>query len=110
MLAIISTSLCPILIPDDLQTNNMEWYDPAAITTANGSLQITLSQKETHNLDYQGGMMSSWNKFCFTGGLIMTSVTLPGLSDVQGLWPAVWMMGNLGLCCDSQAKRSTYFP
>jgi hypothetical protein len=77
-------------------TNNMEWYDPAAITTANGSLQITLSKKQTHNLNYQGGMMSTWNKFCFTGGILEASVQLPGVSDVVGLWPAVWAMGNLG--------------
>lgn len=40
--------------------------------------------------------MSTWNKFCFTGGLVETSVTLPGSNDVVGLWPAVWTMGNLG--------------
>jgi len=33
----------------------MEWYDPEAITTKGGSLVITLSQKETHNLHYEGG-------------------------------------------------------
>lgn len=36
-------------------TNNLEWYDPQAVTTRNGSLVITLSQKETHRLDYEGG-------------------------------------------------------
>jgi beta-glucan synthesis-associated protein KRE6 len=82
----------------------MEWYDPEAVITKNGSLQITLSQKQTHNLNYQGGMISSWNKFCFTGGLVVASVTLPGLSDVVGLWPAVWTMGNLGLYFDSRSK------
>jgi beta-glucan synthesis-associated protein KRE6 len=41
-------------------------------------------------------MMSSWNKFCFTGGLIEASVVLPGANNVMGLWPAVWTMGNLG--------------
>ncbi|KAK7059126.1 hypothetical protein VNI00_001752 [Paramarasmius palmivorus] len=77
-------------------TNNMEWYDPEAITTENGSLKITLSRKETHDLHFQGGMMSTWNKFCFTGGLIVTAVVLPGINNVVGLWPAVWTMGNLG--------------
>ncbi|KAJ6621580.1 beta-glucan synthesis-associated protein [Mycena sp. CBHHK59/15] len=78
------------------QTNNLEWYDPAAVTTKDGALEISLSQKETHDLNYQGGLMSSWNKFCFTGGLIVTAVTLPGTNNVHGLWPAVWTMGNLG--------------
>ena len=77
-------------------TNNMEWYDPAALTTKDGALQITLSRKNTHGLNYQGGMMSTWNSFCFTGGLIEASVRLPGVNDIQGLWPAVWTMGNLG--------------
>ncbi|KAI0036144.1 glycoside hydrolase family 16 protein [Vararia minispora EC-137] len=73
------------------QTADLEWYDPAAITTKGGSLEITLSSKETH-----GGMLQSWNMMCFTGGLIEASVMLPGAPDVQGLWPAMWMMGNLG--------------
>lgn len=78
------------------ETNNLEWYDPAAITTSEGSLVITLEQKETHGLNYQGGMMSTWNKFCFTGGYIEANVSLPGLNNVAGLWPAIWTMGNLG--------------
>lgn len=78
------------------ETNNLEWYDPEAITTKNGFLQITLSKKEIHNLNYEGGLMSTWNKFCFTGGLLQTSVSLPGANNIVGLWPAVWTMGNLG--------------
>lgn len=78
------------------QTNNMEWYDPSAVTTENGYLKITLSNTINHDLDYMGGLVSTWNKFCFTGGRIETSVTLPGTSSVVGLWPAVWTMGNLG--------------
>jgi beta-glucan synthesis-associated protein KRE6 len=78
------------------QTNNLEWYDPEAIMTRNGSLEITLSRKENHNLSFTGGMMSSWNKFCFTGGLVEARVMLPGANNIQGLWPAIWAMGNLG--------------
>ncbi|KAJ3736703.1 glycoside hydrolase family 16 protein [Lentinula guzmanii] len=78
------------------QTNNLEWYSPEAITTKNGSLVITLSKKVNHGLNYQGGMMSTWNKFCFTGGLVLASVNLPGANNVLGLWPAIWTMGNLG--------------
>jgi beta-glucanase (GH16 family) len=78
------------------ETNNLEWYDPAAIITANGSLEITLSAKQTHGLNYQGGLMATWNKFCFTGGLVQASVSLPGANNIAGLWPAIWTMGNLG--------------
>ncbi|THG94070.1 hypothetical protein EW145_g8218, partial [Phellinidium pouzarii] len=78
------------------ETNNLEWYDPSAITTKDGYLQITLSNITTHGMSYQGGMITSWNKFCFTGGLFEASVSLPGANNIHGLWPAVWSMGNLG--------------
>ena len=40
--------------------------------------------------------MTSWNKFCFTGGILEAAVSLPGANNIMGLWPAVWAMGNLG--------------
>lgn len=77
-------------------TNNYEWYDPAAVYTQNGALRIQLSEYEEHNLRFRGGMIQSWNKFCYRGGLIVVSVQLPGFKNVSGLWPAIWTMGNLG--------------
>lgn len=77
-------------------TNNYEWYSPEAVTTAGGALQITLDQVPTNNLNFRGGFLSSWNKFCFTGGYLVASVQLPGSPHVAGLWPAFWTMGNLG--------------
>lgn len=46
-------------------TNNLEWYDPRMVTTANGSLVITLEPADpatNHDLGYMGGMLSTWNK------------------------------------------------
>jgi len=40
-------------------------------------------------------MIQTWNKFCFTGGVLEMSIQLPGHSDSGGLWPAAWLMGNL---------------
>ncbi|EJD00925.1 glycoside hydrolase family 16 protein [Fomitiporia mediterranea MF3/22] len=80
-------------------TGDMEWYDPSTITTKNGKLVITLDQKDpinNHNLSYTSGMLTTWNKFCFTTGYIEARVSLPGSSDVPGLWPGIWTMGNLG--------------
>ena len=78
------------------QTGDLEWYDPKAIITRNGNLEITLREELNHDLSFSGGMLSSWNKFCFTGGLIVANVSLPGANNVQGLWPAIWTLGNLG--------------
>ncbi|EIW78281.1 glycoside hydrolase family 16 protein [Coniophora puteana RWD-64-598 SS2] len=78
------------------QTNDLEWYSPQAIVTKDGSLEITMSEKEINNLNYMSGALTTWNKFCFTGGMILVNVSLPGSSSVSGMWPAVWTMGNLG--------------
>ena len=36
----------------------------------------------------QSGMLQSWNKFCYTGGIIEISAKLPGSHKIGGLWPA----------------------
>jgi hypothetical protein len=51
-------------------TNNIEWYDPAQVKTTGGSLRIDLDERINHNMNYAGGMLSTWNKFCFTEGYV----------------------------------------
>jgi beta-glucan synthesis-associated protein KRE6 len=65
---------------------------------------------------YRAGMVQSWNKFCFQGGMLEVSAKLPGAvtpesgnPDVTAgptsrttdiayypTWPGIWFMGNLG--------------
>ncbi|CAH0476010.1 unnamed protein product [Peronospora belbahrii] len=65
---------------------------------------------------YRAGMVQSWNKFCYQGGMLEVRVQLPGaVSKESGnpdiaagnsgrvktgqyypTWPGIWMMGNLG--------------
>lgn len=77
-------------------TNNYEWYDPAAVYTKDGSLRLRLDQHQEHVRYFRGGMLQSWNKFCFRNGILIASIQLPGYRSVPGLWPAFWIMGNLG--------------
>lgn len=77
-------------------TQDFEWYDPDAITTGGGTLQLRLDQFPNHGLLYRSGMLNSWNQMCFKGGVYEVSVSLAGPSGVPGLWPGVWSMGNLG--------------
>jgi len=44
---------------------------------------------------FKSAMLQTWNKFCFTGGIIEAQVQLPGKSEIGGLWPAFWLLGNL---------------
>lgn len=95
---------------DDLTNNPLHWYSHDNVKTTNGVLNITLDvhprtftytdktrdqikQNETGKdvnvtKEFRSGMVQSWNKFCFTGGIIEISAKLPGDPTVGGLWPA----------------------
>ncbi|KAK4999679.1 beta-glucan synthesis-associated protein [Elasticomyces elasticus] len=77
-------------------TQDLEWYDPDAINTGDGTLQLQLDAFPNHNLQFRSGMLNSWNQLCFKGGAFEVSVSLPGPAGVHGLWPGAWTMGNLG--------------
>jgi beta-glucanase (GH16 family) len=86
------------------------FYNHSMVWTRDGYLHINTSSEQTQwkgfnpykkkydifHKDFKGGMIQSWNKFCFSGGIVEISVRLPGQYDVGGLWPAFWLMGNLG--------------
>ena len=77
-------------------TRDLEWYDPDAITTNNGVLELRFDAFQNHGLNYRSGMLQSWNKMCFKGGRMEASISLPGRGDTVGFWPGFWAMGNLG--------------
>ena len=78
-------------------TIDLEYYDPDAATTADGTLRLTLDQWANHDLAYRSGMITSWNQVCMKGGRLEVGVSLPGPGGASGLWPGAWTMGNLGL-------------
>ena len=56
-----------------------------------------VNQKYHHiTKHFKSSMVQSWNKFCFTGGIVEVDIMLPGDPHIGGLWPAVWLLGNLG--------------
>lgn len=89
---------------------SLHFYNNTHAYTKNGYLTILTTDEDTHwrgwhpyekqyvklKRHFRSGMMQSWNKFCFTGGIFEVSVRFPGRPDVGGLWPAVWLLGNLG--------------
>ncbi|KIY45188.1 glycoside hydrolase family 16 protein [Fistulina hepatica ATCC 64428] len=77
-------------------TGDLEWYDPGAMTTKNGKLQITITEELTHNLNFKSGMLQSWNKICFLTGYLEVSISMPGTPKAPGFWPGAWTMANLG--------------
>lgn len=45
-------------------TEDLEWYDPDAVTTSGGYLELRLDAFPTHDLQYRSGMVQSWNLLC----------------------------------------------
>lgn len=46
---------------ENVEQNDLEWYDPSQVTTKGGALQITLEKVDpasNHNLTYRSGMVS----------------------------------------------------
>lgn len=92
--------VCNLLYTD---TNlALHYYSHDNAKTENGVLKITTERKENayrafnektkkfyNDKKYiQSAMMQSWNKFCFTGGIVEISAKLPGSPRIGGLWPA----------------------
>ena len=81
---------------NDVTNNPLHYYSHDAIRTQNGSLHVTLdyapksfSTEKGEDVKYmRSGMLQSWNKFCFTGGIVEFSAKLPGDAKTGGLWPA----------------------
>jgi len=95
---------------NDYTNDALHYYTPKnAKTNEQGELVIVseaadteivgfddVKLKKTHvTKHFRSAMLQSWNKFCFTGGIIEAEVTMPGKHNVGGLWPAFWLLGNL---------------
>ena len=90
---------------------SQQFYNSSYVTTTeDGFLKISsvVGKTEWNRYDqvnrewkhevsnFKSGMMQSWEKFCFTGGIAEVDIILPGDPYIGGLWPAVWILGNLG--------------
>jgi beta-glucanase (GH16 family) len=76
-------------------TKDLEWYDPDAATTSEGTLNLRMDAFQNHNLFYRSAMLQSWNRMCFSQGNLEVSAMLPNYGNVSGLWPGIWTLGNL---------------
>lgn len=94
---------------NDYTNGALHYYSSDNAKTENGDLIITTEAKhvdfvgfndtsgkeEVTTKNFKSAMLQSWNKFCFTGGIVEAEVQLPGKGDVGGLWPAFWLLGNI---------------
>ena len=94
---------------NDYTNYALQYYNNELARTNNGYLNLsTIYKYLTFNVpsttpgktlkktkNYQSAMINGWNKFCFTGGIVEFDAKLPGRHDIGGLWPAMWLLGNL---------------
>ncbi|KAJ3516407.1 hypothetical protein NLJ89_g1151 [Agrocybe chaxingu] len=79
-------------------TSNLEWYDPSQATTKDGNLVFRLDRFDdtsiNHDMTYRSGMIQTWNKFCFTGGLIVGRAGYG--ATLEGTWPYTYDACDVG--------------
>jgi beta-glucanase (GH16 family) len=66
------------------------------VSTRAGSIEIRTTNTGFRAAMYASASVQSWNKVCVQGGIVEVTVSLPGRAGRPGVWPAVWMLGNLG--------------
>ena len=94
-----------------ITNEQINYYNSSLAHTAGGKLRLVSTSDdavydtfsatgnpggpyETRHL--QTAMLQGWNKFCFSEGIAEVSTKMPGEWHQAGLWPAFWLMGNLG--------------
>jgi len=96
---------------NDYTNMALHYYHADRVRTTNGVLNITTDHSPTEFLSaedekgyvvmvkrskpYSSGLVQGWHKFCFTGGIVEIRAKLPGNPYVGGLWPAMWLLGEL---------------
>ena len=80
---------------EDVHMNDYEIIRAKDLKSKLDKDDLVIIEEQHYQKNYTSGMVMSWNKFCFTGGLLEMSIQLPGNENAGRLWPAAWLMGNL---------------
>jgi beta-glucanase (GH16 family) len=77
--------------PTNDPTNELQYYIPQNVSVSGGYLNITAKKENYGGANYTSGRMNSFGKYSVKYGKIECRAKIP---MGQGLWPAVWMLGN----------------
>ena len=78
------------------------------VSTKDGNLVISTKAVKTHYWEkksdsedaeylvknYTSGMVQSWNKFCFTGGVLEMAIELPGEAESGGVYICFYLLDS----------------
>ena len=94
----------------DTDAKGQTFLDPRQLQAANGTLIITGMPGTLSGSRWLGGQLSSWNRVCFQGGYLEVRYRSPGRFGEDGLWPAIWTLGNLARDTYPSAMTSGFWP
>ena len=94
----------------DSDAKGQTFLDPRQLQAANGTLIITGVPGTLSGSRWLGGQLSSWNRVCFQGGYLEVRYRSPGRFGEDGLWPAIWTLGNLARDTYPSAMTSGFWP
>ena len=74
----------------DTDTYGDTYLSPRLVSVANGSLNLSAADQGHASAGYTGAQVTSWNKFCYTGGYLEVRYKMPGRPrEGLGIWPAL---------------------
>ena len=94
----------------DSDAQGQTFLDPHQLQAANGTLIVTGVPGKVAGSRWIGGQLSSWNRVCFQGGYLEVRYKSPGTFGEDGLWPAIWTLGNLARDAYPSAMTSGFWP
>ena len=94
----------------DTDAQGQTFLDPGQLQAANGTLIVTGVPGTVSGSQWLGGQLSTWNRVCFQGGYLEVRYRSPGSFGENGLWPAIWTLGNLARDTYPSAMTSGFWP
>jgi beta-glucanase (GH16 family) len=74
------------------RNHELQYYTPNEVRVADGQLRLSSSRASFRDRGFTSGAVDTYGKFSFTYGRVEVRARLPRMG--QGIWPAVWMLGE----------------
>ncbi len=74
------------------RNQELQYYTPNDVSVEDGHLRLSSHRASFRGRAFTSGAVDTHGKFSFTYGRVEVRARLPEMG--QGIWPAVWMLGN----------------
>ncbi len=74
------------------RNQELQYYTPNEVRVEDGHLRLSSHRASFRERAFTSGAVDTYGKFSFTYGRVEVRARMPAMG--QGIWPAVWMLGN----------------